>query len=88
MRALLLRASATFGVLSLTLAGSTAAFAEHTTRTRQLQQSGLDPWLMALTMAGIVVMLIIFAAVVLWWEHNDARQEAAAREAADPHHID
>jgi hypothetical protein len=62
--ALALLVSAASGLASL-------AYADHETRTSELQQTGVDPWLMALSMGGMVLLLVFFAAAVLLWERSD-----------------
>ena len=48
------------------------AYAEHETRTINLQESGVDLWIIGLTLGLVVLGLILFAAVMLVWERRDA----------------
>ena len=57
------------------------ASAEHTVRVGELQRTGVDMWLVALTMGAAAALLIAFAAGILVWEHN--QQLADARESSD-----
>ncbi|MFQ5472623.1 MAG: hypothetical protein ACE5FA_07050 [Dehalococcoidia bacterium] len=59
-----------------------SAAAGHETRVVDIQESGLDVWIMALVIAGVVVVLVAFATIVLMWEHRD--EEAERRAASAP----
>ena len=67
-------------LVSATAAPGTAS-AEHTVRVGELQRTGVDMWLVALTMGGAAALLIAFAAGILLWEHN--QQAAEAQESND-----
>ena len=80
MRTILRLISLPAALAVLALATVAPANAEHTTRVSELQQTGVDPWLMGVSMGGIVLLLVIFATVVLLWERNDRLDE---EDAAD-----
>lgn len=54
------------------VAATPYAYAEHETRTINLQESGVDLWIIGLTLGLVVLGLILFAAVMLVWERKDA----------------
>ncbi len=56
------------------LAGS-PAYADHETRNQVLSESGLEMWLVALVIGGVIVALALFAAAIVWWERRDAGAE-------------
>lgn len=68
------------------VAATPYAYAEHETRTSNLQESGIDLWIIGLTIGLAVVGLVLFAAVMLVWERRDAAagSEASAAARRDP----
>ncbi|HVP05564.1 MAG TPA: hypothetical protein VMT90_07815 [Dehalococcoidia bacterium] len=84
MRAAIRLLGAAGGAALLSLGAALPAYAEHTTRVGELQETGVNPWLMALSMGGIVFLLIVFAAIVLFWERNDRLDEMDAGAADEP----
>lgn len=72
MDRLLSAASRLAWVLTALVAGFAAAHpggASHTTRVNELQDEGLDPWLLAIAFCGIAILLTAFAVAILIWEH-------------------
>ena len=62
--------AAVVSIVSL-VAAAPYAFAEHETRTIKVQESGIDLWIVGLTLGLVVLGLILFAAVMLAWERSD-----------------
>jgi len=62
-------------VVSL-VAATPYAYAGHETRAIDVQESGVDLWIIGFTLGLVVLGLILFAAVMLAWERRDT---AAAR---------
>jgi len=54
------------------------ACADHTTRATEIQENGINPWIMGGTIAAIVVALVAFGAAVLVWEHRDSAAERSS----------
>lgn len=61
------------------VAAAPYAYAGHETRTMDLQESGVDLWIVGFSLGLVVLGLILFAVVMLAWERRDA---AAARSGA------
>ena len=71
-------------VVSL-VAATPRAFAEHETRTINVQESGIDLWIVGLTLGLVVLGLVLFAAVMLAWERRDGAA-ATSRASAEGRH--
>ena len=65
-----LGAAAVVSIVSLA-ATAPYAFAEHETRTINVQESGVDLWIVGFTLGLVILGLILFAAVMLAWERKD-----------------
>jgi len=79
-----LGAAAVISVVSL-IAATPHALAEHETRTINVQESGVDLWIVGLTLGLVVLGLILFAAVMLAWERRDGAA-ATSRASAEGRH--
>ena len=55
-----------------------AALAGHETRTADIQENGLDPLIVGLTIAAAVVGLVAFGVAMFVWEHRDDRAERSS----------
>ncbi len=72
--------AAVFCVASL--AATPYANAGHKTRAIDVQESGLNLWIIGLTLGLVVLGLILFAAMMLAWER---RGSASGASAPGPH---
>ena len=60
-----------------------SAFGGHETRTTDIQESGLDPWIVGLTIGAAVVAMVLFGIAMLVWDHLD--EEAEHTSASNGH---
>ncbi len=59
------------------------AYAGHETRTTDLQESGVELWIIGLTLGLVVIGLVLFAAGMLAWERRDAAAASSGSSSAD-----
>ena len=67
------------------VAGAPFAFAEHETRTINVQESGVDLWIVGFTLGLVILGLILFAAVMLAWERSDGTADTSRASAEGRH---
>jgi uncharacterized membrane protein YidH (DUF202 family) len=72
------RACLTLVALALGLSASGPALADHTTRTTEIQENGIDLYVMVGVIALIVAALIAFAVAILIWERNTASSDSGS----------
>ena len=82
--------SLSLGVAAAICAASLAvatpyAYAGHETRTTDVQESGLDFWIIGLTLGLTVLGLILFGAGMLVWERRDATAGRSGASAGGHH---
>lgn len=68
-------ASAVSALVVISDASVPSAFAGHETRTTDIQEAGLDPLIVGLTIGAAVVAMILFGIAMLIWDHRDEKAE-------------
>jgi uncharacterized membrane protein YidH (DUF202 family) len=77
-------ASTAIAVVVVGVAGQSRVFAGHETRTTDIQETGLDMWIVGLSIGAAVVALVAFAIVMLIWEHRDEKAESHSSSGEGP----